>query len=233
MIDYGIQQKNKTLNKEVELCPRIHPFYTQRTFAPLPEFYQRRIIFWQDEDREFESMLDELSIPLCNNHQAHRDEHFAVKKLLLHDDLSGNYWFIIPSLCWSKDNWLLDYWEVQWRISLRPYLYAQWMSWILRQVRRAQDGKLYAKFFDSKERIEGWKELARIPIHRCSFILTLWLAGRTKRRLCAGCIYCCPFCRTGWGKQCRSQQSNKFGNIDASGGLPQVHGLYPWGRKNA
>ena len=35
----------------------------ERFAAPLPEFYQRRIIFWQDEDREFESMLDELYIP--------------------------------------------------------------------------------------------------------------------------------------------------------------------------
>lgn len=32
----------------------------ERFAAPLPEFYQRRIIFWQDEDREFEAMLDEL-----------------------------------------------------------------------------------------------------------------------------------------------------------------------------
>ena len=28
----------------------------ERFAAPLPEIYQRRIIFWQDEDREFESM---------------------------------------------------------------------------------------------------------------------------------------------------------------------------------
>ena len=35
----------------------------ERFAAPLPEFYQRRIIFWQDEDREFEAMLDELYIP--------------------------------------------------------------------------------------------------------------------------------------------------------------------------
>ena len=26
----------------------------RRFAAPLPEFYQRRIIFWYDEDREFE-----------------------------------------------------------------------------------------------------------------------------------------------------------------------------------
>ena len=30
----------------------------ERFAAPLPEFYKRRIVFWQDEDREFEAMLD-------------------------------------------------------------------------------------------------------------------------------------------------------------------------------
>ncbi len=31
----------------------------RRFAAPLPEFYQRRIIFWYDEDKEFEDKLDE------------------------------------------------------------------------------------------------------------------------------------------------------------------------------
>ena len=34
-----------------------------RRFAvPLPEFYERRIIFWYDEDREFEDQLEDLSL---------------------------------------------------------------------------------------------------------------------------------------------------------------------------
>lgn len=64
--------------------------------APLPEFYQRRIIFWQDEDREFESMLDELSIPDVTIIKLTGTNNFAVKKLLLHDDLSGNYLIYNP-----------------------------------------------------------------------------------------------------------------------------------------
>ena len=31
-----------------------------RFAAPLPEFYQRRIIFWYDEDKEFEDKMDEM-----------------------------------------------------------------------------------------------------------------------------------------------------------------------------
>ncbi len=32
----------------------------RRFAAPLPEFYQRRIIFWYDEDKEFEDKMDEV-----------------------------------------------------------------------------------------------------------------------------------------------------------------------------
>lgn len=34
----------------------------RRFAAPLPEFYKRRIIFWKDEDREFEDKLDEITL---------------------------------------------------------------------------------------------------------------------------------------------------------------------------
>ena len=81
----------------------------ERFAAPLPEFYQRRIIFWQDEDREFESMLDELYIPDVTILKLTGTNNFAVKKLLLHDDLTGNYLIYNPfSYADPKDNWLLD-----------------------------------------------------------------------------------------------------------------------------
>ena len=32
----------------------------RRFAAPLPEFYHRRIIFWNDEDKEFEDKLDKV-----------------------------------------------------------------------------------------------------------------------------------------------------------------------------
>ena len=33
-----------------------------RFATPLPEFHQRRIIFWNDEDREFEDQLDDIQL---------------------------------------------------------------------------------------------------------------------------------------------------------------------------
>lgn len=80
----------------------------ERFAAPLPEFYQRRIIFWQDEDREFEAMLDELYIPDVTIIKLTGTNNFAVKKLLLHDDLSGNYLIYNPFS--YADPRIIGYW---------------------------------------------------------------------------------------------------------------------------
>lgn len=58
---------------------------SERFAAPLPEFYNRCIIFWQDEDHEFETMPDELVIPNVKIIKLTGTNNFAVKKLLLHD----------------------------------------------------------------------------------------------------------------------------------------------------
>lgn len=34
----------------------------RRFAAPLPEFYTRRIIFWYDDEREFEDKLDDIEL---------------------------------------------------------------------------------------------------------------------------------------------------------------------------
>ena len=34
----------------------------RRFAAPLPEFYKRRIIFWYDEDREFEDKISDIAL---------------------------------------------------------------------------------------------------------------------------------------------------------------------------
>ena len=82
---------------------------TERFAAPLPEFYQRRIVFWQDEEREFEAMVDELDLPGVEIIKLTGSNNFEVKKLLLHDDLTSNFLIYNPfSYENSKDNWLRD-----------------------------------------------------------------------------------------------------------------------------
>ena len=41
---------------------KIKQDLTRRFAAPLPEFYKRRIIFWYDEDWEFQDQLDDISL---------------------------------------------------------------------------------------------------------------------------------------------------------------------------
>lgn len=141
---------------------RIQLDLTERFAAPLPEFYQRRIIFWQDEDREFEPMLDELSIPNVTIIKLTGTDNFAVKKLLLHDDLTGNYLIYNPfSYADPRDNWLLDIEKFSEEyhsdlISMRMNELNIESSLAMRKT-----VKLYAKFFDSKERLEKLKRIGR------------------------------------------------------------------------
>ena len=63
----------------------------RRFAAPLPEFYQRRIIFWYDEDKEFEDKLDEVVLENAKVIALTGNNAFSVKKLLTVDDLTTNY----------------------------------------------------------------------------------------------------------------------------------------------
>ena len=81
----------------------------RRFAAPLPEFYQRRIIFWYDEDKEFEDKLDEVVLENAKVIALTGNNTFSVKKLLSGDDLTTNY--LVYSSCvynCPDDNWLLD-----------------------------------------------------------------------------------------------------------------------------
>lgn len=81
----------------------------RRFAAPLPDFYQRRIIFWYDEDKEFEDKLDEVVLENAKVIALTGNNAFSVKKLLSVDDLTTNYLVYSP-LAYNRpdDNWLLD-----------------------------------------------------------------------------------------------------------------------------
>ena len=81
----------------------------QRFTAPLPEFYKRRIVFWYDEDGEFQDKLDEITLNNAKLLVLTGTNNFAIKKLLSVDDTTNNYLVYCP-LSYEKpeDNWLLD-----------------------------------------------------------------------------------------------------------------------------
>ena len=53
----------------------------RRFAAPLPEVYHRRIIFWYDEDKEFEDKLDEV---VLENAMYRNCTQFCKYKTLMH-----------------------------------------------------------------------------------------------------------------------------------------------------
>lgn len=81
-----------------------------RRFAmPLPEFYKRRIIFWYDEEREFEDKLDDIKLENATLVVLNGKNNFAVKKLLCVDDTSNNFLVYQPlSFDKNDDNWLIN-----------------------------------------------------------------------------------------------------------------------------
>ena len=68
----------------------------RRFAAPLPEFYKRRIIFWYDEDREFEDKVEELELNNASILVLTGTNTFTAKKLLAADDTTTNYLVYSP-----------------------------------------------------------------------------------------------------------------------------------------
>ena len=126
----------------------------RRFAAPLPEFYKRRIIFWYDEDKEFEDQIDEISLNDAKIVKVTGSNSFAIKKLLVMDDTASNYLVYCPvSFEHPEDNWLLNI-ELYSGEVFRADLNTIWMDEMglpASQMLRRQV-KQYHKFFKSKDR---------------------------------------------------------------------------------
>ena len=82
---------------------------TRRFSEPLPECYKRRIIFWHDEDREFEDQLDEIMLDGVKIARLTGSNTFAVKKVLCEEDTSSDFIVYDPrSFVRDDDNWLIN-----------------------------------------------------------------------------------------------------------------------------
>ena len=125
----------------------------ERFAAPLPEFYHRRIVFWQDPDREFEKDVDELELPGVRVIRLTGTNNFAIKKLLLHDDLQSDFLIYCPlAYADEQEDWLQDI-EYYSEIFQADFISLQMEELNIAPstaMRRAV--KLYARFLESKER---------------------------------------------------------------------------------
>lgn len=125
-----------------------------RRFAePLPEFYRRRIIFWYDEEREFEDKLPEISLPDVKIVALTGSNFFAVKKLITEDEANSNLLVYCPiSYAKPEYDWLLN--VEMYSEDFRADLNSIWMNEMglpTSPVIRKQV-KAYRKFFSAKER---------------------------------------------------------------------------------
>ena len=134
----------------------------RRFAAPLPEFYNRRIIFWKDEDREFEDKIGELELEQAKVLTLTGRNTFAAKKLLAVDDPHSNYLVYSPLPPMNdEDNWLLNielYSE-----EFRADLYSIWMD----EMGLPSNGnirklvKAYRKFFNNIDRRRAFSAQAQ------------------------------------------------------------------------
>lgn len=139
----------------------------QRFAQPLPEFYKRRIIFWCDEEREFEDKLDEIVLNDAKLVALTGTNYFAVKKLLGVEDTTGNYVVYCPlSYDIPEDDWLLDI-----RLYSEEYradLISNWMDemGLSQTVALRKQVKGYRKFFKAsvrREKVAKQKNTPSVP----------------------------------------------------------------------
>lgn len=121
--------------------------------APLPDFYKRRIVFWQDSEGEFSDTVEEY-VPQDVQLLKLTDRNwFYAKKLLYIDDTENDYLVYVPfGFEKYEDNWLGDI------MRYSEIFRADQISMRMDELGIAEDVKMrqlmrkYKKFFDSKER---------------------------------------------------------------------------------
>lgn len=135
-----------------------------RRFAqPLPEFYNRRIIFWQDDDAEFAEQIAQVQLADAEVIVLTQGNAFAVKKRIAADDATSNFLVYRPFPVEAEDNWLLNielYSEV-YRADLISIYLDELKLPVTPAMRKCVKG--YRKFFGAKDRR---KKIANIAAKR-------------------------------------------------------------------
>jgi len=201
----------------------------ERFSAPLPEFHNRRIVFWRDEDGEFADAVDELTLPGVTIVKLTGRNNFAIKKLLTVDDLTGNYLIYDPLAYDSeqRDDWLLDIklYSEEFRADLVSLQMEELRVENTSAMRNTM--KLYAKFLSNKERRAKLRKIGRtyqtpLQLHIDIMAVLCGLNGGTMQDVIIAVL------SAGLEKEANDALINieKFGNIDAFWQLVQNYTGY-------
>ena len=75
---------------------------------PLESYEKRRIIFWEDQQEEFNDDWDSIKLKNVKLQELTNDNQFYIKHLLEAEDLDSSYLIYSNLDLQSEDNWLLD-----------------------------------------------------------------------------------------------------------------------------
>ena len=137
----------------------------QRFAAPLSEFFKRRIVFWYDEDGEFQDRLDEITLNNAKLLVLTGTNNFSVKKLLTVDDTTNNYLVYRPfGYERLEDNWLLDI--EMYSEEFRADLISIWMDELGLPSTHAirEHVKEYRKYLNAKAHRDKITKQSKIPM---------------------------------------------------------------------
>jgi uncharacterized protein (TIGR02687 family) len=201
----------------------------ERFAAPLPEFHKRRIVFWYDEDSEFADGVDELILPGVTFVKLTGNNNFAIKKLLSADDLAGDF-LIYDPLSYEKDqhdDWLLDIklYSEDFRADLVSLQMEELFVEPSSAMRKTM--KLYAKFFDNKDRKTKLRRIGRtyqtpLQLHIDIIAVLCGINGGSAQDVIIAAL------SAGLEKESNNALINieKFGNIEAFWQLVQKYTGY-------
>lgn len=120
---------------------------------------KRNIVFWYDDNGEFEQDIDELGISNAKVLKLNKNNSFYIKYLIEKEDKDTNYLIYAPfSKPNSRENWLLDILKYSFEFSTDK------VEVIMRDFNVKDDSlknvfRKYLKFFNNKERYKACKAL--------------------------------------------------------------------------
>ncbi|MBR0414126.1 MAG: BREX-1 system phosphatase PglZ type A [Clostridia bacterium] len=135
----------------------------ERFQKPLEEYYTRRIVFWEDAAGAFASEVDGLEIEGVKILKLTGKNYFTAKKILLHDDKDSNY-LVYDPCCYpnEEEDYLYSVKRYSGEIFFADKLSMQMEEFGIAATPEMRDVvKLYARFFDNKERTDKLKALGK------------------------------------------------------------------------
>ena len=124
-----------------------------RRFAePLKEFYNRRVIFWFDDDGEFADKINSIELANAKVVTLTGSNTFAIKKQITTQDTASNYLVYRPFSVEDDDNWLLnvELYSEEFRADLISSYMDEMKLPPTPAMRKCVKG--YRKFFNAKDR---------------------------------------------------------------------------------